>query len=102
MIFSKVGEGFIFGWMFASLGTPLLASCYVTELGKSVDLHVCGSQLYKSSQPIDRTTLFESCLADATVFPWYTVLGPIAIFPSIMFVGVSTFGYISYRMAKFK
>lgn len=95
-------------WMASSLGTPIIASVYVNKLGHSVNLEVLENKnIYEIElktnilKPIEKETLFESCLGQSVDFMMVTLLGPISIPLSLGYIGFSTFAYIYHRKNKF-
>ncbi len=94
--------GLLAVWCASSLGTPILASGYVSWLGNRYgNLETAGStklpQLVDANtgQAIIPDTKFKTNVLDSKNFPLMVIMGPFAILSSGYYVGISTYNLIA-------
>ncbi len=94
--------GLLAVWCASSLGTPILASGYVSWLGKSYgNVKTAGSTKLpelvdvNTGLVISPDTKFKSNVLDSKNFPLAVVLGPFAILSSGYYAGVSTYNLLA-------
>ena len=88
-----VAKFFVVTWLVLSLGTPMLTSLYIQQLGKCVGLISLGESggVSKNSETLvvdESSDYFIKDMEISGVFPFFVALGPFAIPVSVIF-GVS-------------